>query len=159
MNYIFFHILAIDPERETKRLNEFLQKHSIHSLDRQFVAEGTNSFWSICVVTHDNNKSDHSMYKQTSSGKKPRIDYQAELDPEHFTIFARLREFRNQIANDFDVAPYAVFTNDQLSKISQLQGINLETMSQIKGIGGKRLKVYAVRLLEKMAGKGESLGD
>lgn len=150
MHYAFFHILAIDSENETNRLNRFLQQHSIHSIERQFVSEGANSFWSICVVTHDKNQSKN--YSESSrSSSKPKIDYHAELSPEHFTIFARLREFRNQLANAHDVAPYAVFTNDQLAKVSQLKVINLETMSRLKGIGGKRLKIYAVELLEKLA--------
>ncbi len=159
MKYTFFHIPAIDAERQTQQLNQFLQSNSIHSIDRQFVAEGLNSFWSICVVTLDEKNGNHFMHNQSSSRKKARIDYQAELDPEHFSVFARLREFRNQIASDYDVAPYAIFTNDQLAKIAQLQSINLKTMSQLKGIGGKRLKVYAARLLEMIADEDQGKGD
>ncbi len=147
MKYHFFHILAIDPQLETERLNNFLRDNPIHSIERQFVAEGNNSFWSICVVTLSQ-KAIGAKSQRSSSEKYSKIDYQEILSPEHFTIFTSLREFRNKIAKEHGIPAYAVFTNEQLGRISQLENIDYKSIAKMKGIAGKRLEIYTVRLLD-----------
>ncbi|GAB6042051.1 hypothetical protein [Endothiovibrio diazotrophicus] len=48
MAYTFFHIRALDPQEESERLNAFLASHAVLQVDRHFVADGENSFWSVC---------------------------------------------------------------------------------------------------------------
>lgn len=145
MKYHFFHILAIDPQVETDRLNQFLQQQPIHSVDRQFAADGSNSFWSICVCVLQAN---HSSQSNVNKPKKAKVDYQEILSPQHFVVFDTLRKIRNTLSNQLAIPAYAVFTNEQLAEISQLENINLKSMAEIKGIGGKRLNEYAKSLLE-----------
>ena len=145
MKYHFFHILALDPQNETDRLNQFLQQQPIHSVDRQFVADGSNSFWSICVCVLQPNLSSQN---NVSKPKKVKVDYQEVLSPQHFVRFDQLRKIRNTLSNQLAIPAYAVFTNEQLAEISQLEKIDLTSMAQIKGIGGKRLNEYAKTLLE-----------
>ena len=138
MQYRFFHILAADPDTGTETLNLYLRKNAIHSIERQFVADGINSFWSVSVGTMKVDQAvDHAKGRQS---ERPKVDYQAILSPEHFTIFVKLREVRNQIAKQQSIPAYAVFTNEQLGEISQLAEINLSTLSHIKGVDHAVLK-------------------
>lgn len=43
MPFAFFHILAIDPQAETERLNAYLASHTVLQVDLQFVADGAKS--------------------------------------------------------------------------------------------------------------------
>lgn len=143
MKYHFFHILAIDAKAETERLNQLLKEQAIQSIERQFVSDGINSFWSICVITLK-----QESLTQNNRGGRSKVDYQQVLNPQHFSIFSRLRSIRNQMATEQSIPPYAVFTNEQLSQISPLEPISYDAISTIKGIGGKRLKDYTVTLLK-----------
>lgn len=54
MKYKFFKIVtgnAIDSETE---LNAFCAQHRITDIEKNFVTDGSNSFWSICVAYSDN---------------------------------------------------------------------------------------------------------
>ncbi len=51
MHYTFFQIPAVDPDAVAKCFNAFIQSQSVINIERQFVADGLNSFWSICVTT------------------------------------------------------------------------------------------------------------
>jgi hypothetical protein len=49
MHYQFFTIRALDPESDTRALNAFLAANPVLDVEREFVADGLNSFWSVCV--------------------------------------------------------------------------------------------------------------
>ncbi len=49
MQYRFFWISAVYPDAGEQQLNDFLRGHSILNVEREFVAEGANSGWSVCV--------------------------------------------------------------------------------------------------------------
>jgi hypothetical protein len=52
MAFRFFTIPIRDPEPAQTELNSFLQSHNILSIDRRWVDQGTESFWTCCVDYH-----------------------------------------------------------------------------------------------------------
>ena len=55
MKYCFFTIPIRNPRQAETELNTFLCGHRIVSVEKQFVANGENSCWSLCVewVEHE----------------------------------------------------------------------------------------------------------
>ncbi len=49
MKMQFFSIPVLDPESASHALNAFLADHRVVQVERQFVANGANSLWSVCV--------------------------------------------------------------------------------------------------------------
>lgn len=95
MRYHFFTIHALDPAEGGEQLNAFLAANTVLSVERQFVADGVNSFWSVCVSV----AGDKSMKtKERKKQKKQSVDYREILSSEHFAIYARLRTLRNKLA-------------------------------------------------------------
>ncbi len=141
MSYAFFHIRAVDPRADTERLNAFLASHVVLQVERQFVADGGNSFWSICIST-----AEVEAVGETK-GAKPRnrkgVDYREVLSPAHFAIYARLRTLRNGMAEEQGTPPYAIFTNEQLATMARLETIDHAALAAIEGVGEKRLALYA----------------
>ena len=45
----FFVIQALNPSDGEAELNAFLGQARVVNIEKQFVADGQNSFWSICV--------------------------------------------------------------------------------------------------------------
>lgn len=50
MNVHFIRIPTHDDGRASEPLNTFLSGRRIVSIDREFLADGTNSFWAVAVV-------------------------------------------------------------------------------------------------------------
>lgn len=57
MRYHFFSIPVAAPEGAAKALNQLLGSHRVVSIDRQFVPDGANSFWAVCVSVAWHNRS------------------------------------------------------------------------------------------------------
>ena len=149
MAYTFFHIRAVDPGPGAERLNAFLARKVVLEVDRQFVADGQNSYWSLCVTTAD------AAGEPDKAGKpanRKGIDYKEVLSPEHFAVFARLRELRKRLAEEQDAPVYAIFTNEKLAAIAQLRNPNRAALASIEGIGEKRLELYAEAVLAELRG-------
>ena len=53
MKVKIFHIPALAPEAALEKLNKFLASNQVAEIQKNFVAEGPNSFWSIWVSTSD----------------------------------------------------------------------------------------------------------
>lgn len=51
----FFIVQALDPTAGEAELNAFLAQAKVLTIDKQFVANGGNSYWSICVNYLQNN--------------------------------------------------------------------------------------------------------
>ncbi len=148
MIYEFFRVMVAFPEEETTRLNHYLKQHPINSVTREFVIDGEQSFWSFCVSYQENNT---VTSVPGSRSTRTRVDYQAVLDPEQFAIFDQLRKLRNNIAREQGGIPaYAVFTNEQLAAMSQLQPgtISSTALSAIEGVGEKRLELYGRQFID-----------
>jgi hypothetical protein len=114
MKYRFFHIPARDPAAETEILNRFLAERRIVAVDRQFIADGSNSFWAFSVVYRDG-ASASDLTGVSGRSEKAEIDYREVFDERDFATFAALRTLRKDLAEAEGVPTYALFTNEQLA--------------------------------------------
>lgn len=142
MKYKFYHISAIDPEQAEADLNQFCAQHHVLKTEREFVSDGINSFWSICVMY-----SSSGAPFTGNEGRKSRIDYKEVLSEADFVIYSNLRDFRKQVAERDGTAVYNLFTNEQLAEMVQQRTNSKVTMSSIKGIGSTKLEKYGDEFL------------
>ena len=146
MHYQFFTIRALDPESDTRELNAFLATNPVLDVERVFVADGLNSFWSVCVGV----AAAAGAPASNKSGKRPAVDYREVLPPEVFAVYARLRSLRNGMAKQQGIQPYAIFTNEQLANMARLPSPSRQAIAAIEGIGEKRLEMYADAFLAEL---------
>lgn len=140
----FFFIRAIDSDAASEELNRFLANHRVLTVERQFVNDGLQSFWSICVDLLPHGISSHP----TPAPNKPaRKDYRETLTPDQFLQFVKLRELRAQIARSEAIPVYAIFTNEQLAAMVTRPSTTKAEMEKIDGIGTARVEKYAARFL------------
>ena len=78
---------------------------------------------------------------------KNRIDYKELLSPEDFAVFAKLREWRKQQADESSVPVYTIFTNQQLAEMVTLHIVSKTELRDIEGVGESRVKKYADAIL------------
>ncbi len=115
MAFRFFVVpIGEDSEAETQ-LNAFLATHKVLNVDRRWVDQGSQSFWSFCIDYVPGAKP-----RTGASGgneQRERIDYREKLPPEQFRVFAALRDLRKEIAQAEAVPVYTIFTNEQLAQM------------------------------------------
>lgn len=141
MRIDFFCIPVRGGEEETAALNALLNSVRVLTVDREFVADGANSFWSICVQHQAPSQ------RSTAQPKKPPVDYKEVLSPEDFAVFARLRDLRKQIAAQDAIPPYSVFTNEQLAQMVQRRVTSASGLKEIEGVGDARVEKFGARFL------------
>ena len=119
------------------------------SVDRRWVEQGTESFWSFCVD-----------YLETGGGSAPagksgpmrgKVDYREVLSPADFAVFARLRQLRKEMAQAEAVPVYTVFTNEQLAQMVQGRATTRAALEKIAGVGDARIEKYGARFLDCLA--------
>ncbi|MBQ0030460.1 MAG: hypothetical protein KBT32_08495 [Bacteroidales bacterium] len=71
-----FVVPALSPESATDELNAFLRGHKVVTIDRHFVMEQANSFWSFCVTYLDADAHYHELLYQ----QKKKVDYAVTYD-------------------------------------------------------------------------------
>lgn len=137
----FFTIPIHGGDEHVEELNQFLAAHRIVALDRQFVADGPNSAWALCVT-----------YVQASSrpqpGKRGKIDYREILSEPDFAVFAKLRALRKTLAEKDGVPAYALFTNEQLAEMVQRRVATLTGLRDIPGVGEARVDKHGAAFLD-----------
>jgi superfamily II DNA helicase RecQ len=142
MRIAFFTIPIKTPEAAEAEANRFLGEHRVLAVDRRFVENGENSFWSLAV--------EYLQGRQEPPAGKPakgRVDYRDVLSPEEFALFSRLRDLRKRLAEEEAVPLYAVLTNEQLAAIARARPENRAGLVAIDGIGEGRADKYGDRLL------------
>jgi hypothetical protein len=92
MKYKFYMIPVIGSEKAEAELNSFCDQHRIAHLEKHFVMDGDNSFWSVCVtwLPQDGCLAQHAGREQ----RKPRVDYKEVLNDAEFQHFSELRDLR-----------------------------------------------------------------
>ena len=113
MLFRFFTIPVHGGEDAVTKFNRFLATNRILAVDRQFVVDGANSTWAICVSFDENGTASAS---RLPSPKRGKVDFKELLSPQEF---ARLRALRKEQADAEAVPAYAIFTNDQLAEMIQ----------------------------------------
>ncbi len=132
MPFKFFCIPARDDGTVETEVNTFLMSHRVLAVDRRWVDQGADSYWALCVdyVGSTQGTSDRSR------GPKGRTkDYREILSAEDFTVFAKLRELRKEIAQAEAVPVYTLFTNEQLAQMVQAKAQTRSDLEQIDGVG------------------------
>ena len=102
--YRFFVIPVRTSAGAEEELNRFLRCHRVLSVDRRWVDEGSESFWSFCVDYLETGQDGRA---NRGRGKRAgRVDYREVLSPEQFALFVKLRALRQGIAKDEAVPVY-----------------------------------------------------
>jgi len=136
-----------------EEVNRFLRSHRVLSVERQFIADGSNSAWCFCVE-----------YLASGQGSAPpqarkaqRVDYKAVLSPAHFAIFARLRSARKELAQQEGIPAFAVCTDEQLAAMAQLDELTAASLQTVPGIGEAKVRKFGEGLIA--AFKGTANGE
>jgi hypothetical protein len=90
VSWRFFSVLAKAPELGEQALNAFCAGHHVVALDRQFVPQGDESFWAICVSYLEAGE----RAAGSPGGRRDRIDYREVLGERDFAVYATLRSLR-----------------------------------------------------------------
>jgi superfamily II DNA helicase RecQ len=136
MHLKFFTIPVSDPQAATDELNAFLGTHRVITVERQFVADGANSLWSVCVSYVD------AESRPGADKRQSRVDYREVLPPQEFAVFAKLRALRKEHAEREGVPLFAIFTNDHLADMVRRRLMSLEGLRGLDGVGKARLEKY-----------------
>ncbi|MBK8908173.1 MAG: HRDC domain-containing protein [Rhodospirillales bacterium] len=123
-----------------EEVNRFLGAHRIVAIDRQFVQDGANSAWALCIT-----------YVQSANrpppGRRGRIDYREVLTEADFSVFVKLRELRKTLADQEGVPAYALFTNEQLAEMVRRHVRTAGALREIDGVGAARVEKYGTDFL------------
>ena len=140
MKLHIFSIPALAPEAAQEALNRHLAMHRVAHLDKQFVSDGSASYWSVCVTTVD-------AAVEPSAGDAQRrgrsVDYREVLQADEFGLYDRLRGVRKGLAEAEGLPPYAVFTNEQLAAMVRGRVVTAAALGAIEGVGEARMRRYA----------------
>ena len=153
MAYQFFVVPVRSSESDVEELNRFLRGHRVLTIDRRWVEQGWESFWSLCVEYLETSPGG-APFKMGGSGSKPPIDYQQVLSPEDFAVFAKLRTLRASLAKDAAVPTYTIFNNVQLAEIAKSRPATKAELGKIDGVGTSRVEKYGERFLAIVAEAG-----
>ncbi len=143
MAYKLFTVSIHNSEPAEDKLNAFLRSHTVLSVERRWVDQGTMSFWSFCVDYLDAGTGGDG-----GSRRRGKIDYRQVLNDADFALFAKLRDLRKEIAQAEGVPVYAIFNNEQLAKMVQEQARSNSDLEAIAGVGDGRMQKYGPRFLE-----------
>jgi superfamily II DNA helicase RecQ len=136
----FFKIPIQNPDPFAAEANAFLTAHRVAQIDRQFVADGGNSFWTICVTYLDTGT-------RPTQEKRSNTDYRDALPEAQFRVFAKLRTLRKELAEKEGVPAYALFTNEQLAEMVRRGASSLTALKTINGVGQARAEKYGEAFL------------
>jgi len=149
----FFTISVQDEGAASEQLNQFLRAHKVVDVDRRFVDNGANSFWTVCVKYLDGEG-------RAQATPKSKIDYREVLNEKDFAVFSRIRALRKELSDKEKVPPYALFSNEQLAQMVRRRVTTEAALREIDGVGDARVKKYGQAFLkvlqESMAGLAQS---
>ena len=146
MQIKIFTIPIIGGEKLTEELNVFLRSQKILHIERQIATSHQGTFWSFCI-----NYLDENHQTVTGTYERGRIDYREVLDMATFARFSKMRELRKHIAQEEGIPAFAIFRDDELAGIAQLETLTLATMKNVKGVGDKKTEKYGQRFITAMA--------
>jgi superfamily II DNA helicase RecQ len=149
MAFKFFTVPVGDSEASEAELNAFLRGHRVLSVERRLIESGSNSFWAFCVdYVEAGGDTAGSGPVARGGGGRVRVDYREALPPEEFAVFARLRQWRKEVAQREAVPVYTVFTNDQLARMVRGRAASRADLEAIAGVGDARIDKYGPQVLD-----------
>ena len=130
-------------------LNRFLRSVKALTVHREFVAQGQGSFWCMAIeyLSDGSDKANNKINRENRN----RIDYKEVLSPEDFAVFARLREWRKQLAASEAVPVYTIFTNEQLACIARKRVKTPSELKALEGVGEARVSRYGESVMKIVA--------
>lgn len=135
MKFQFFTIPVHGGDDGQDELNAFCAGHKVATVEKQFVANGDESFWAVCVTYVEG-------AKKPALSRKNKIDYREVLNEQDFAVYAKLRTLRKQLAEKEGVPAYALFTNEQLATMVRRRVTTLAALGTVDGVGKARLDKY-----------------
>ena len=136
MKLHFFQIPVFSQNLFEDELNKFLASHRITHIEKEFVSNGSQSFWSVCVTSIDGEP------RRQKTGQKRRVDYREVLDEKDFAIYVKLRNLRKTLSEKEGVPAYALFTNEQLAEMVTNRVNTKSGMFSINGVGESKWRKY-----------------
>jgi ATP-dependent DNA helicase RecQ len=101
--------------------------------------------------------------EKPSPAKPPRKKKSGKKDAEGLdvddTLFQTLRAWRLEQARTQKVAPYVIFHDSHLRAIAAHRPATLETLSELKGIGPRKLELYGAAVIELVRQHAEGEAD
>lgn len=142
MKLRFFTIPVHGGDEAAEELNRFLASHRVVTVDREFVANGSNSAWSVCVTVQGGEPS------RPGERQRERVDYREILSKEDFVVYSKLRDLRKGLAEKEGVPAYALFTNEQLADMVRTRVSSRTRLGELDGVGAARVEKYGDAFLE-----------
>ncbi|MBQ9368497.1 MAG: HRDC domain-containing protein [Victivallales bacterium] len=137
-----------------ERVNKFMATHVIVSKQQHLVSRDGIPYMMFCLEYVQNGTT-----ATAAPNSEAKADVWSSLDSTQREQFNRLRDLRNQLAEQEHVKPFVVFTNDQLGEMVKGRVTTLEAMKGIRDVGKARLEKFAPQLLpilkELFSDKGE----
>ena len=123
---------------ELERCNLFLRSNKILAVE----TSSQQNKWTLLIKYIPSN------LKKISHAAADRIDYKEVLSESEFVRFAKMREVRKIMSEEFQLPAYVIFTNEELSQLSKIENISLQNMTKAEGVGEKKREKYGARFME-----------
>ena len=114
-------------EAINEELNAFLRSKKIIQVEQQLVPEPGGAVWSFSIRYTE----DHSPLNKS----KEKVDYREVLSEAAFQRFVVMRAIRKRLATEAGLPAYAVFTDEELAEMAQVEVLTFAEMKKIKGVG------------------------
>jgi superfamily II DNA helicase RecQ len=135
-----FSIPLMGGEIVNEEMNVFLRSKRILQVESKLVTVGETPIWSFCVRYLEENQG--KSLTPPFLHRETKVDYQATLDKPSAERFTALRTVRRDLSKADGIPAYAIFTDEQLSQLAQIEELTLAKMRSVKGIGEKTVEKY-----------------
>ncbi|MCR9102099.1 MAG: HRDC domain-containing protein [bacterium] len=136
-----FTIPVLSGERENEELNAFLRSKRVLQEEHYLVESEGGPLWCFCIKYLE-------VGETPAKSRAERVDYREVLDAEGFQRYSAFREIRKKIAEEDGLKVFQVFTNRELAELAKLEGLTVEAMNKVPGIGKKKLERFAERFIK-----------
>ena len=143
MKHKFFNIPVLFSESAETELNCFCDSHRIANIEKQFVADGANSRWAICVTWLEQEGELAKTAIEATKRKKPKVDYKEILSEADFEWFSELRDLRTTLAAKEGTPVYNIFTNEQLATMVENRITTRAGLLALEGVGQTKIDKYS----------------
>ncbi|HPO15649.1 MAG TPA: HRDC domain-containing protein [Candidatus Hydrogenedentes bacterium] len=146
MQYRVFAIPATGSTDLEEDLNRFLRSHKVITVQKTVEMIDGAPRWCFCVE-YIEGASPSGAGTNAFSGKSKRVDYKEVLSENDFSVYARLREVRKELAAAEAVPVYTVCTNEHLAAMAVKRPESLSDLKEIDGFGEAKAAKYGKALL------------
>ena len=147
MAFRIFTIPIRSSDNAIEELNRFMANHKVLSIDRRWVEQGSDSYWTLFVDYWESVGTGAGAGSASNTAPRARVDYQVLLSAEDFAVFLRLRNWRKETAQKLSVPVYTIFTNEQLAQLIRKRAQTKSDMESVLGVGDSRIGKYAEGVL------------